>query len=182
MLVCTSFKINRFDTIWTNTNHGVIKYELVTVVPYLWFCTNFSNQPHILMAFLTLLSSVGWKLGKTPMWTISVTNFEWSFQRKIETVICIPKPRKPPQLPFSYQLISLLPSLFRVTEQIIVKKLNEFTESNNFLPVFQNGFYRRHGCDHQFLCVVESFSDNPAAVFLGIWEAFDRIWHDESST
>lgn len=74
----------------------------------------------------------------------------------LETVICIAKNRKPPQLPSNYRPISPLSPL---TEKIFPKRLKEFTESNSLLPVFQDGFRKSHECDHQLHHVVDNIND-----------------------
>lgn len=54
-------------------------------------------------------------------------------------LFCTLKARKPPQFPYCYRRFSLLQFLTKVSKKIILKKLQEFTETNGLLSDFQHG-------------------------------------------
>jgi len=51
-------------------------------------------------------------------------------------IITIPKPGKPPDTPESYRQISLLPTLGKIFEKILLKRLTAITLKQNALPDF----------------------------------------------
>lgn len=75
---------------------------------------------------------------------------------KLTTVVYILKAEKLPEHLSNYRPISFLPSLSKETEKFILKRLEEFSETNNFFPDFQYGFLRMHGCGHQLRLVVSA--------------------------
>lgn len=102
---------------------------------------------------------------------------------KLATVICLPKPGKPLSSPTSYRPISLLSSISKVAESIILSRLNTHVEQNNILPEFQHGFRKQHGTAHQLLRVTEFLADmlnkrrHTTMLLLDAKQAFDRVWH-----
>lgn len=105
-------------------------------------------------------------------------------QWKNATVIFIPKPGKSPKFPQNYRPISLLSSVSKIAEKVILNRLLSETTSNNILLKEQFGFRRYHSTTDQIVRVTEnistSFSWNQctAAVFLDVSKAFDTVWHD----
>lgn len=59
---------------------------------------------------------------------------------KSAMIITIPKPGKPPDTPESYRPISLLPTLGKIFEKILLKRLTAIAIKQNALPDFQFGF------------------------------------------
>ncbi|GFW88418.1 zinc finger MYM-type protein 6 [Trichonephila clavipes] len=102
---------------------------------------------------------------------------------KTASVIPILKPGKPRCSPDSYRPISLLPVLSKITEKLILTRLNSHLTENNILISQQHGFRPRLSTSHQLLRVVEYiktvFKDDKytGAIFLDIQKAFDRVWH-----
>ncbi|GFW76671.1 probable RNA-directed DNA polymerase from transposon X-element [Trichonephila clavipes] len=102
---------------------------------------------------------------------------------KTASVIPILKPGKPRCSPDSYRPISLLPVLSKITEKLILTRLNSHLNENNILISQQHGFRPRLSTSHQLLRVVEyiktGFKDKKytGAIFLDIQKAFDRVWH-----
>ncbi|GBO39452.1 RNA-directed DNA polymerase from mobile element jockey [Araneus ventricosus] len=103
---------------------------------------------------------------------------------KTATIIPILKPGKDPTDPVSYRPISLLPSISKIAEHIILSRLNEFLEENNILMPEQFGFRKNLSTTHQLLRVTEYIQEGlnnklkTGAVFLDIQKAFDRVWQD----
>ncbi|GBM62551.1 RNA-directed DNA polymerase from mobile element jockey [Araneus ventricosus] len=79
----------------------------------------------------------------------------------------------------SYRPISLLSTISKLTEAIILKRLTAFTEDK--LVPFQFGFKKLSTTD-QLLRMTEIIRDNlengrdTGAVFINIAKAFDRVW------
>lgn len=102
---------------------------------------------------------------------------------KVAQIIAIPKPNKNNSNPSNYRPISLLSSLSKVFEKIILNRLNVFIEDKNLLPDEQFGFRRSHSTIHQLQRVVQHTKTNfknkksTGMIILDIEKAFDSIWH-----
>jgi len=96
----------------------------------------------------------------------------------------IPKPYKPPEKVTSYRPISLLPTLSKVFEKILLKRLIPLAISAKIIPDTQFGFRPNHSTIHQLHIVVDTISVSQekkhycAAVFLDVTQAFDRVWFE----
>jgi len=103
---------------------------------------------------------------------------------KFSTIILVPKPNKPPDLPSSYRPISLLPFLAKILEKLILKRILPIIIENNVLPDTQFGFRAFHSTIHQVHRLVDAISYALeqklycTCVFLDISQAFDKVWHD----
>ncbi|GBO20729.1 RNA-directed DNA polymerase from mobile element jockey [Araneus ventricosus] len=103
---------------------------------------------------------------------------------KTATVVPILKPGKDPTQPSSYRPISLLSSLSKIAEHVILKRLIESLSDNNILCPEQFGFRPNLSTSHQLVRVTEFITEGFAnkqktgAVFLDIQKAFDRVWQD----
>ncbi|GFW76926.1 probable RNA-directed DNA polymerase from transposon X-element [Trichonephila clavipes] len=92
------------------------------------------------------------------------------------------KPGKNKNLPASYRPISLLPTLSKITESIILTRLKNFIYTNNLLNPNQYGFTNKLSTLHPLLNLTEAISEgfqnkkSTGAVFLDIQKAFDRAW------
>ncbi|GBM48307.1 RNA-directed DNA polymerase from mobile element jockey [Araneus ventricosus] len=104
--------------------------------------------------------------------------------KSLTTVVPILKPGKDPTDTTSYRPISLLPSLSKIAEHLILKRLNIYLKENNVLCPEQFGFREKLSTSHQLIRVVEYVTEGFAnkqktgAVFLDIQKAFDRVWQD----
>ncbi|KAH0811919.1 hypothetical protein GEV33_010872 [Tenebrio molitor] len=103
---------------------------------------------------------------------------------KNATVIFIPKPGKNSKLPQSYRPISLLSSIGKVHEKVILTRLVKVTDENSTIPDEQFGFRPKHSTVDQLINVTEfiakGFGQNQStgAIFLDVAKAFDTVWHD----
>ncbi|GFV82572.1 probable RNA-directed DNA polymerase from transposon BS [Trichonephila clavipes] len=94
----------------------------------------------------------------------------------------INKPGKDPHLATSYRPISLLSTIGKLTESIILLRLKNFINSNNLLNPNQYGFTTNLSTLHPLLRLTEHISEgfqkkkSTGAVFLDIQKAFDRVW------
>ena len=55
----------------------------------------------------------------------------------------------------NYRPVSVLPSLSKVFETILVKQLSEYFENNDLLSVHMSGFRKSHGCQNVLMRYVE---------------------------
>lgn len=103
-------------------------------------------------------------------------------QSKTAKIIMLPKPGKNTKLPINYRPISLLNSLSKVYERLILNRLNIYV-----LPKIrpeQFGFRPQHSTTTQLINVIDNISNNinrrkiTAAALLDIEKAFDKVWHD----
>lgn len=103
---------------------------------------------------------------------------------KKANIIVFPKPKKDHSLPDNYRPISLLSSLGKVFEAIILNRIKNQCEKLDILPNFQFGFRTKHSTEQQVHriteYITEGFGENEstAAIFLDISRAFDKIWHN----
>jgi hypothetical protein len=103
-------------------------------------------------------------------------------QWKVAKIIMLPKPGKDHTSPLNYRPISLLNSLDKLFEKIILKRLNFQLRELKVNRNDQYGFKRGHSTTHALLRNVErithGFNNNKATVtlFLDIERAFDKVW------
>ena len=103
---------------------------------------------------------------------------------KHSEIAMIPKPGKDLRKPGSYRPISLLPTLSKVFEKIILAKLQPHLEDNRIIPDFQFGFRQQHGTVDQAHRVVSDIREAYekfeycSALFLDVAQAFDKVWHE----
>ncbi|GFU31243.1 probable RNA-directed DNA polymerase from transposon X-element [Trichonephila clavipes] len=101
---------------------------------------------------------------------------------KTAIVFPIHKLGKSKKSPDSYRPISLLSSLSKIAEHIILIRINQFISNNNFLNPNQYGFTKQLSTYHPLLRLTEQISAgfqrgrSTGAVFLDIQKAFDRVW------
>ncbi|GFU35491.1 RNA-directed DNA polymerase from mobile element jockey [Trichonephila clavipes] len=94
----------------------------------------------------------------------------------------INKPGKDPHLASSYRPISLLSTIGKLTESIILHRLKNFINENNILNPNQYGFTNKLSTLHPLLRLTENISEgfqkkkSTGAVFLDIQKASDRVW------
>ncbi|GFT55651.1 probable RNA-directed DNA polymerase from transposon X-element [Trichonephila clavipes] len=107
--------------------------------------------------------------------------FPQAWKHAIITVL--PKPGKNNKLAINYRPISLLSTIGKVFEKIILNRIKNFTETNEVIPNFQHGFQEKTSTSHQLLRVsnkiIAGFNSGKTTggVFLDVEKAFDRMWH-----
>jgi hypothetical protein len=79
---------------------------------------------------------------------------------KLSTVILIPKPNKPKILVTSYRLISLIPTLAKLFEKIILKRIRPITQTHKIIPNSQFGFRAKHSIVHQIHRLTDKISSS----------------------
>ena len=101
---------------------------------------------------------------------------------KISKVIPIHK-NKDKSFPSNYRPISLLPSISKIFEKILVKRLTHFLNSQHLLTDHQFGFRKNHSTVHAItkftLNIISNITVNKPtiATFIDFSKAFDRIDH-----
>jgi hypothetical protein len=105
-------------------------------------------------------------------------------QWKLADVIPILKPGKIDTNPASYRPISLLPTLSKLTEKIILIRIKTFELNNNIIIDNQFGFRNKHNTVQQITRLVNDITINfnknnvTGMILLDIEKAFDRVWLD----
>jgi Reverse transcriptase (RNA-dependent DNA polymerase) len=100
---------------------------------------------------------------------------------KIGKVVAIPKPGKDHSLPGSYRPITLLPTIGKMLEKMILNRM--FETENQVLRNQQFGFRAKHSTTQQVLRITESIAlrfnanKSTAMTLLDIEKAFDSVWH-----
>ena len=98
-------------------------------------------------------------------------------------IVMIAKPGKPRGNPENYRPISLLPTLGKIVERLVLTRLDEQCEELNIIPQEQFGFRRTLGTELQLLRLTETIHKAHEArkvaigAFLDIKRAFDTVWH-----
>jgi hypothetical protein len=99
-------------------------------------------------------------------------------------VISFPKPGKDPSLPASYRPISLLDTIGKLFERILLSRLLREVDRCGILRDEQFGFRAKHSTTLQLARLVERVTRNfeekrlTGVVFLDVAKAFDTVWVD----
>ena len=99
-------------------------------------------------------------------------------------VIMILKPGKPSDLAASYRPISLLPTLSKLFEKLLLRRLKPLLAKRQLIPNEQYGFRERHSTIDQVHRLTSEISKALeekkycCAAFLDSAQAFDRVWHE----
>ncbi|GFV54734.1 RNA-directed DNA polymerase from mobile element jockey [Trichonephila clavipes] len=102
---------------------------------------------------------------------------------KTANITVLPKPGKDESKAENYRPISLLSSVGKIFEKILLERIKAFCNENYIIPDFQHGFRENTSTLHQLLQVnnqvIHGFSQRmiTGGVFLDVQKAFDRIWH-----
>jgi hypothetical protein len=97
-------------------------------------------------------------------------------------VIPIHKPNKNSKLPNNYRPISLLNTLAKITEKIILRRINNIDKKHNITTHCQFGFRPKHNTTHQLARITNDIIINynkhntTAMTLLDIQKAFDTVW------
>jgi hypothetical protein len=101
-------------------------------------------------------------------------------------VFSILKPGKDPALPSSYRPVSLLDTIGKLFEKILLSRILHEVSGRGLLRDEQFGFRPKHSTALQLTRLVERVSRNfdekmlTGAVFLDVAKAFDTVWVDGS--
>lgn len=102
---------------------------------------------------------------------------------KTANILAFKKPNKDKSLPVSYRPISLLNTMSKIFEIIILNRFLKFENDNKILIDEQFGFRRNRSTVQQLTRIAHNISCNfninksTAMVLLDIEKAFDTVWH-----
>ena len=104
-------------------------------------------------------------------------------QWKKAVVIMLLKALKDALLVNSYRAISLLSCVSKLFERIVLRRIKDWSSSNNILSKYQSGFrFNRQTKDHIFRLIQDvqaAFNRGykVGSIFIDIEKAFDKVWH-----
>ncbi|KAG5666233.1 hypothetical protein PVAND_017809 [Polypedilum vanderplanki] len=99
-------------------------------------------------------------------------------------VFPIGKPNKDPSLPTSYRPISLLSSISKLLERLILNRVNKHCDINKIIPDTQHGFRSGFSTVHQLKRVIDYAKqglrnkNSIGLITLDVEKAFDRVWYN----
>lgn len=110
-----------------------------------------------------------------------ITNAYFPTMWKNATVVAIPKTGKNPENAENYRPISLLCSMGKIFEKIILSRLQSTID--NIIQKEQFGFRKQHSTTLQTLRIVNKIQNNKrrkstGMILLDIEKAFDTVWHE----
>jgi len=103
---------------------------------------------------------------------------------KISSVVPILKKDKDKTEPISYRPISLLQTMNKITERVILRRLNDYENKEKHIANHQFGFKKNHSTVQQIVRIVNDVSINfnknlvTVMLLLDIEKAFDKVWID----
>lgn len=133
-----------------------------------------------------VIKNIGRKAIVQLMYIINAIIKTGNYPQKWKTAIVIPilKTGKNPIYPASYRPISLLTSISKVVEKVILNKIRKHEKQNNIIIDEQFGFKAQHNTVQQVVRIVNdiryNFNINKVTVMLllDIEKAFDKVWID----
>jgi hypothetical protein len=102
-------------------------------------------------------------------------------QWKVAQIILFLKPGKPPNESTSYQPITVLPTVCKKFEKLLLKRLLLMVENNGLIPKHQFDFRQRHSTieqthrNIQTIYEVLETKQYCSAASLGISQSFDKL-------
>lgn len=102
---------------------------------------------------------------------------------KCAKIVPIPKPGKDQAVASNYRPISLLNSLSKILEKLILSRLNSYISAHSLLNNEQFGFRTGHSTNHQLVRVCSYIREalkkkhSTGMVTFDIEKAFDSVWH-----
>lgn len=104
---------------------------------------------------------------------------------RVSRIVPIPKPDKDPRHPVNHRPISLLPTMSKIFERLILQRLRTPLQQNDVIRPDQYAFQSLLSAELQLLRVTEFLASNmnranyTAAVFLDIEKAYDKVWRSK---
>ena len=119
----------------------------------------------------------------TKIFNMLLTEGEFPAEWASAKIIFIKKPNKPNHDPTAYRPISLLPTVGKLYEKVILHRLNWHTRKNQLIDSNQFGFQKGVSAEQAGLNLANTISTafkarkEVGAVFCDISKAFPSIWH-----
>ncbi|GFU68211.1 RNA-directed DNA polymerase from mobile element jockey [Trichonephila clavipes] len=87
----------------------------------------------------------------------------------------IPKPGKDQKFPLNFRPISLISSIGKIYEKILLKRIEKYTLDNSIIPDIQHGFRKETSTCHQLLretnkLYLDSTTTQPLVEFFSMWK------------
>lgn len=173
-----AFSANHYKTLLTTPKEikSTIKFLKNNKAPGIDGIMNklLKHLPKKMLVLLTYLFNSIFKFSYFPI--------EW----KKAKIVAILKPGKNPTHPTSYRPISLLSSISKVFERIVLNRINKILvqSTEKIIPDHQFGFRNFHSTNHQVSRVVKYIKEqrsnqySTGVISFDIEKAFDTVWHD----
>ncbi|GFY66236.1 probable RNA-directed DNA polymerase from transposon BS [Trichonephila inaurata madagascariensis] len=103
---------------------------------------------------------------------------------KYAIITMLPKPGKDLKHPINFRPISLISSIAKIYEKILLARIEKHTFDNRIIPDFQHGFRKETSTCHQLLRaankIIYGFNHikTTGGLLLDVEKAFDRLWHN----
>ena len=116
--------------------------------------------------------------------SLCMRNSYFPNQWKYAKVIAIHKPGKDPTTPSIYRPISLLSSISKILERVVLYQINDHLDGNNILPKQQFGSRPKFSTVHQLHRIVKQVKtklkvkESTGMLLMDVEKAFDRVWHN----
>lgn len=113
---------------------------------------------------------------------LRVSHFPSNWKHAIVTAI--PKAGKDITLPNNYRPISLLPTMSKILERVILSRITSHLEEHRIVPLQQFGFKRGHSTIHQLVRLTNDIKDSftrrqsAGMVLLDVEKAYDSVWQN----
>ena len=88
------------------------------------------------------------------------------------------------QILLNYRPISLLPSLSKIFEKVILEQLSTYLDNNNLIHKHRYGFRKHHSTKYATLHIVGylnyemTLKRTPINLYLDLLKAFDSLFHE----
>ena len=155
-------------------------HEIITIVKHLKSSKSSGSDGISVYLLKQIINCIATPLSH--IFNLSLSTGKCPNALKLAKVIPIYKKDDPSQIS-NYRPISLLPSISKVLEKIIYKRLFNFLKQNKSLIPHQFGFRKDHSTDYAILHlydkIVNSLSkkEHTIAIFMDLSKAFDTIDH-----
>lgn len=170
-----------------NTDHSLVrKFTPAEVINEIEKKLKINKAPGYDLITVKILKELPYKciIKLTHLFNAAVRLRYVPIQWKIAEVIMIPKPGKTLEEKSSYRPISLLPTIGKLFERLLLNRLKPIIEARHIFPNHQFGFRSRHSTIdqvHRITDVIERSLEEKkicATVFLDVAQAFDKVWHE----
>jgi hypothetical protein len=107
----------------------------------------------------------------------------WPKQLKTAEIILIPKPGKDPKELTLYSPISLLSTVNKIFEKLLLRRINTDLKPDDWMPPHQFGFRNQHSTvqqTHRIIYTIHQALEDKeccTSVYLDVCQAFYKVWN-----